>query len=322
MRAPHEPRLNAGSKESASGEAPKPGGAQERPQSPPLQQASVSKTQAPVSPSVQEYVRKSKQDSFYDWKQPISFYGQVKDETEAPVSGAVVHFKWNDLSAKGTSAESATTDSGGLFSLTGRKGKRLYVEVAKAGYYSSPGNPLAFEYANPADGLFTPNPASPVVFHLRKRGRGTVLVTSEYGARQDFPVHLPRDGTAVKIDLMERKLSEKGQILVAAVKPEYESWKMATNWFFKMEVPDGGFVEQNDEFPFEAPEGGYQPVVEFSFEKGSANWTEELSKNYYIKFGVPARYGRLHVQTGISYGGATLTYCINPDGSRNLEPKQ
>src|SRR5205085_11111329 len=53
MRAPDEPRLNAGSKESASGEGLKPGGAQERPQSLPLQQASVSKTQAPVSPSVQ-----------------------------------------------------------------------------------------------------------------------------------------------------------------------------------------------------------------------------------------------------------------------------
>jgi hypothetical protein len=61
--------------------------------------------------------------------------------------------------------------------------------------------------------------------------------------------------------------------------------------------------------------------LEFNYQKDQPDWTEDLKKDYYIKFGNPPLYGRLHLETGISYGGATLTYGINPDGSRNLEPK-
>lgn len=35
----------------------------------------------------------------------------------------------------------------------------------------------------------------------------------------------------------------------------------------------------------------------------------------------PPLYARFQLQTAISYGGAIITYAINPDGSRNLEPK-
>lgn len=87
-----------------------------------------------------------------------------------------------------------------------------------------------------------------------------------------------------------------------------------------MEIPDGGFVEENEEFPFEAPENGYQPVMEFNFQQGQTNWTIHLKDDYYIKFGNPARYGWLHLDTSIN-SGVRLKYAINPTGSRNLEPK-
>jgi hypothetical protein len=87
-----------------------------------------------------------------------------------------------------------------------------------------------------------------------------------------------------------------------------------------MQASDGGFVEENDEFPFEAPESGYQPTVQFDFQKGQPGWTWDLQKDYYIKFGNPPRYGYLHLETSIG-SGIRLTYAINPDGSRNLEPK-
>ena len=54
-----------------------------------------------------------------------------------------------------------------------------------------------FEYANPADGLFTPYPANPVVFHLRKKGHGENLVHGQklFGSRID--------GTLSYVDLVE-----------------------------------------------------------------------------------------------------------------------
>ena len=88
-----------------------------------------------------------------------------------------------------------------------------------------------------------------------------------------------------------------------------------------MSIPSGGFIEQNEEFPFEAPESGYKPMVEFDFRVGETNWSQSLHKSYYIVFGQPPRYGRIDVQTGI-YRGVSLSYAINADGTRNLEPRE
>ncbi len=133
-------------------------------------------------------------------------------------------------------------------------------------------------------------------------------------------MHIPRDGTPVNIDLLTQNIGNTGQVKISELKPEYQSWKLATNWSFRMEIAEGGFLEQNDDFPFEAPTSGYQSVVNFQFQKDGTNWTEGINKKFYIKFGSPARYGRFQVQTTISNGGALITYAINPDGSRNLEP--
>ena len=51
--------------------------------------------------------------------------------------------------------------------------------------------------------------------------------------------------------------------------------------------PDGGLVEESDEFPFEAPESGYQPVMQFDFQQGQTNWATMLKKDFYIKLGNP-----------------------------------
>lgn len=275
-----------------------------------------------VSVDVQAYVQHKLADPEYDWKQPINFYGRVLEENGAPVPGAVVDFKWNDLSAEGSSATQTTSDADGSFSLLNKTGKRLYVQMHKDGYYTSRQGGIAFEYANPADGLFTPEANKPVVFRLRRKGPGADLLTSQFGMKDHLGVTAPLDGSPVRVDLLEGKTGQAGQLLIAQAKPSYETWKQATQWSFQMEIADGGFVEQNDEFPFEAPESGYQPVVQVDFQQGQTNWATQLSKDYYVKFGSPACYGRLRLETSIMMKGARLYYAINPDGSRNLEPQQ
>jgi hypothetical protein len=86
-----------------------------------------------------------------------------------------------------------------------------------------------------------------------------------------------------------------------------------------MGIPDGGFVEENDQFPFEAPETGYRPTVQFQFSPADPNWTENLHKRYYIVFGQPAKYGHIEVTTG-AHMGVRLRYSVNPTGARDLEP--
>lgn len=285
-----------------------------------MQTQAVSSARPNVPADVLEFVRRTREDPTYEWRQPINFYGKVVEENGEAVSGATVDFKWNDLSPDGTSTVQSTSDSNGFFSLVNRTGKYLTVQVNKDGYYTSRRTPIGFEYAYP-EGKSIPDATRPIIFYLRKKGKGVNFVTSDYGMRTDFQVSIPRDGTPLNIDLMNRKTGSAGQMQVSQLKPEYVMWKQATAWSFRMEIPDGGFVEQNDEFPFEAPEIDYQRVVESKFAKENPGWAERIKRKYYIKFGTPPRYGRLEIETGISYGGAILTYAINPDGSRNLEPK-
>ena len=242
------------------------------------------------------------------------------DENEAPVAGASVSFEWADK--EGESQTSTTVSDGlGLFSLTGIQGKSLSVRVSREGYSLTRSNQMTFLYADMTGrGTFTPDAANPVLFHMRKRGPGADLITSQYGVKDYLGVSAPLDGTSVQVDLLERKTGQ-GEMKISQTKPAYENWKQATEWAFHMEIPGGGFVECNDEFPFEAPETGYKPAVAFNFQAGETNWMTNLSKDYYIKFGNPARYGRLHLETSIMMSGARFTYAINPDGSRYLEPK-
>ena len=202
------------------------------------------------------------------------------DENNQPVQGATVDFSWTDLSPDGTSEYHTTSDAAGLFSMVNQTGKRLSATASKLGYYSAADARLAsFEYANPADGLFTPDPNNPVVFHLRKKGVGADLVTSQYGVKNYFGVVAPLDGVPVRVDLLERKSGgQGGQLVLSQTKPTYDKWTQATAWSFRMEIPDGGFVGQNDEFAFEAPESGYQPVLQFDFQQGQTNWATMLKR--------------------------------------------
>lgn len=250
------------------------------------------------------------------WKMPISFYGKVIDQNTNPVPDAEIHFLWTDLSRNGTTETNTQSDVNGFFGLSGVRGRVLEVRVSKLGYYTSRRGTIGFDYG---DG-YQPD-GNPVEFLLRKQGTGVELVTSGYGVTPDFPVSAPRNGTPVMVDILNRKVASDGQLEILQVKPEYLEAKKATAWRFRMEIRNGGFVEHNDEFPFEAPENGYQPVVDFDFKLGETNWTTMLERQYYIAFGQPRRYGWLKVETRIGSGGARLTYAINPDGSRYLEPK-
>lgn len=249
---------------------------------------------------------------------PIEFYGKVLDDNSNVVSEADISFNWTDLTARGfENSATAKSDNEGLFSLKDKQGASLTVSVSKQGYYPRNG---IFWYT-PDRGPFRSDKNNPYVFRLHQKGPGVDLITSQYGMSPDFPIHIPRDGTPVRVDLMQRKVGGAGQMIITENKPESKDWQHATQWSFNMEIPDGGFRGENDEYPYEAPADGYQSLVRFDFQKNLPNWTTGIRTNFYVKFGNPPVYGRLQIQTGIYNGGAYLTYAINPSGSRDLEPK-
>lgn len=261
-------------------------------------------------------------DRTFDWKQPINFYGKVVDESNQPVAGATATFQRTDLSPGGTSKDRTVSDSNGLFSLVGRTGKLLMLSVAKEGYYSVGAAKVAsFEYANPYDGRFIPDPSNPVLFRLKKKGPGTDLITSQYGVKPDLGMLPPSDGTPVSVDLLARKVGTAGQLIVQAWKEPKDFTTGQNTWGLRLSAADGGFVGQTDELPFEAPEQGYAPNLEWHFTNGQPGWEASMKTNFYVKFGSPPKYGWLKVETSAFSQALYLDYAINPDGSRYLEPK-
>ena len=252
-----------------------------------------------------------------DWQRPIEFYGQVVDEHTNPVEGANISFSWSEtLSKEGEQRATTLSDAEGLFSLHGKHGPSLDVWVSKAGYYFSHNGQWGFSYMH---GDFSPDPRNPVVFLLHKKGQGAELITSENGMRSDVWVRVPKDNTPVRVDFFQKQASSTGQLEISQNKPPFQG---ATNWSFRMSIPDGGLVENQDEFQFEAPESGYQPTVRYDFTKGETNWTTQVSKQFYITFGQPRKYGWLHIESNLAQETIFLTYAINPTGLQNLEPKQ
>jgi hypothetical protein len=129
--------------------------------------------------SIHDVYQQTGIDKNLEWGMPINFWGRVVDESNEPIANANVHFEWNDISKKGTSDASTKSDSNGFFSLTERRGKRLYVDVGKEGYYSGgDARNATFEYAQP-EMRFVPDQNNPVVFHLRKKGETEPMVHRE-----------------------------------------------------------------------------------------------------------------------------------------------
>ena len=249
---------------------------------------------------------------------PIEFYGIVEDQDDQPVEGANVTFTYNQYTSPGGSyATNTITDTNGLFSLSGISAGSLEVNVTKDGYFSVKGSNHFNYTAMLAPDTFSPDSRNPVAFHLKKKKQGARLITSDNGMRRDLVISGFHDGTAKRIDFFTQQIGNTGQMELSALRPT--TGQPQSEWWFRMSIPDGGLVEENDEFPFEAPEAGYQPSVIFRFHAGDTNWTTTVQKHFYIKFGQPAKYGRIYINTAIDRG-SFLQYAINPDGSRNLEP--
>jgi hypothetical protein len=253
-------------------------------------------------------------------QRPIIFYGKVVDEKDQPVEGARAELTWTQFYPEGTFTTNLLTDQSGSFSLQNGKGATLSVSIAKTGYYEIKSlNQTSFRYsvvggAEP----FHPDISNPVVFHLRKKSPGAALITSRHGMSPVMEFSIPGDGSNVHIDFLNRTVGNQGQMELSATKPPKTADRGPKAWSFRMSIPDGGFIEENDEFPLEAPTSGYAPTVEFNFSPDDANWRDAIGKHYYIEFGQPPKYGRIDIGTGI-YRGVQLGYAINPTGSPDLE---
>jgi hypothetical protein len=189
------------------------------------------------------------------------------------------------------------------------------VYISKGGYHAVKGGRGSFEFADFSRANFhQPDPHAPVLFYLRKQGMTEVLKMGRISTK------IPADGTPVRFDLLKMGTdSQDGQLEIAAVTNTEKYPPQRYDWWASVSVPDGGLVEHNEEFPFEAPLEGYQTRVEFDMPVTSPEWKPMVKRTYFVKFGSPVKYGRIHVDLDGRSQTIFVTYWVNPSGSRNLE---
>jgi hypothetical protein len=246
-----------------------------------------------------------KRDPSFEWKMPINFYGKVVDEKGEPVSGAAIKMIGTDISPTGNFIDTSASDERGLFSLTGRTGKFLSVEVKKDGYYTSQENHTGFEYAAFSDpNYYQPDPNNPVIFHLRKKGEAAPLASSQGELLMTFgtPSAIPIPGIT------------PSPIIVTV----YQNDVRVRDWKARVAVDGGGIEPTTEEFPFQAPADGYQPSINIDHDSPHAtDWPDEEGGRFYIK--TAAGYGLLELHQ--TRGKRTLHYSvlINSAGGTALE---
>ncbi|PWU15467.1 MAG: hypothetical protein C5B50_15315 [Verrucomicrobia bacterium] len=251
-----------------------------------------------------------------EWRTPIEFYGRVVDEVGNPIQGAQIKFTCNDLSTNGTSSYSADSDGQGSFSISGIKGKLLTARVSKSGYYTSRSDNDSFYYAG-QDVNFVPDANRPVVFHLRRNGKLEPLIAVTGSTS------IPRDGKPVGLSLTQAKaVSEESAELVIQCWTDDVGKRPGQrfDWRCRLTVPGGGLQEITEEFPFLAPETGYQMSTEINMRASLGNeWRDKAARSYFLKLG-NGDYARIEFEM-IPYGEhfALLQSYLNPSGSRNLE---
>jgi hypothetical protein len=265
------------------------------------------------------YVQRFNADHLYDWKRPLNFYGKVVDENNQPVAEAKIHYEWNTVDAMGgTSQTDALSDGNGLFSLTGQRGKFLGVHVEKEGYYTDNGGQgdPAFEYANPSDAYwYEPDANNPVIFHLRKKGDGAILVS------KSFNVHVDANHPQTRVSLMQGSIKPDGVLMIASDTSKYVTSAEAFPWTVTLSMAEGGLIETNEQFPFMAPTSGYNPTMTMDMTNLDRSvWRGQMTKTYYFYLPSTNTYGRMTVNASSSLP-LGLSYVYNPSpGNRILEP--
>ena len=254
----------------------------------------------------------------HEWRTPIQFYGKVVDENTNPITGAQIDFSCNDLSEAGTSNYKSTSDERGMFSVQGIAGKLLTVNVTKEGYYTSKQDNDSFYYAG-QNVNFTPDIYNPVLFHLRKKGKGESLITVSYPGFAHI-AQLHRDGTPIELDLLNGTQAPAG---TGQLKLEF--WKSTTSlnnrnfdWKLQLSSPGGGLIPSDEEFQFQAPANGYQSPIVIDMAATNQDWQAELNAEFYIQL-ANGDYGRIQFYLLPRNGAFTVQSAINPNGSVNLE---
>ncbi len=229
------------------------------------------------------------------FKTPIELYGKVEDQHGRPVPGATVKLYPvdNPLGTASTNKVVMTSDAAGGFSVKGLKGMSVSVDVSKKGFVDisplgGPASQATVYYADgAADGKRYSNPKTPLVLRLQNPGPLEPLV---HVRQKRWKIAL--DGTPLLIALDSEDGKGSHQIEFKLWSDTLDRDKPGANvydpydWTFEARIPGGGFIWNDSDFNFEAPETGYKEMIRYHLPKSLPRdkWKGFRSGRYFVRF--------------------------------------
>lgn len=253
---------------------------------------------------------------------PIDFWGRVVDEATNGIAGATIVFSVDDNPDPYASCKefNGVSDNEGYFSIEGKKGAALAVDVGKKGWrvIKKPQGFLAF-WARGSPGYNLPSKENPVLIVMRKKGEAAELVRIN-----DKSFKVGKDGAPVDVDLKTGKVAASGQgdfRVECWTDDQNKDEKKHYDWRCRVSVPGGGLAPWKGEegFEFEAPTEGYKESDEINMSKTAKRWLDQAERKYFVKT-VEGKYARIAFHM-YAFGGHSFVVkgYYNPSGSRNLE---
>lgn len=243
---------------------------------------------------------------------PISFYGKAIDTEGEPVAKAQIFF--GALNKPLTPSDPATryttvSDNSGLFSITGIKGSRLVVRVEKDGYRTLPSEFEGIYYSNPTPKTRIPTKDNPAVFVLEKLNDSVDLF------KERITEKLSLEGNPVSVPIFNGT-----ETLTISLISDYNRQTYAySKWQAAIKLSNGGFLQTEETYNFEAPVEGYDSELEYRVTDESERKAKKIDRSFYFILNNGEYYGRMNLLVSAA-GGFRLEYFVNPSGGRNLNP--
>ncbi len=234
--------------------------------------------------------------SFLDaFNTPIELHGKVVDQHGDPVPGASVRLTPVDAPHRDSSGSAVTliSDAEGKFSIKGLHGFSMGVSVSKEGYLhlsplGGPASSAMVSYAQGAEaGKRHSNPDTPLVLTLHKVGPVEPMV---YVDKKRW--RLPVDGSPIRIALDSEEGIGSHQIEFR-FKSDWNQLPMDNeinlklfDWTFEAHIPGGGFIWNDSDYHFEAPESGYKETIRYHHPASQPRekWKRSQRGRYFVKF--------------------------------------
>jgi|GEM_PF-2076200 len=257
-----------------------------------------------ASPQVESYLAA--------FNTPINFYGKAINTEGDPVANAQIFF--GALNKPLTPSDPATkytaaSDDDGLFSITGIKGSRLVVRVEKVGYHTLPSEFEGIYYSNPTPKTRIPTKDNPAIFVLEKLNKSVDLF------KERITEKLSLKGNPVTVPIFNGV-----ETLTISLTSDYNRQTYAySNWQAEVKLSNGGFVQTEETYNFEAPTEGYDSELEYRVTEESEQKPKKIDRSFYFILNNGEYYGRMDLLISAA-GGFRLEYYVNPSGGRNLNP--